>query len=46
MILLIFLGAGSKSANVVGLHLAGSLAQTSDPTGHKGMREFPHACLG
>jgi len=49
MILLVFLGAGSSSAHVAGLNpagIAGSLTQTSDPTGHKGMREFPHACLG
>jgi len=45
-ILLVFLEAGSSSAHVAGLNpagIAGSLAQTSDPAGHKGMREFPHA---
>jgi hypothetical protein len=44
-----FLEVGSSSAHVAGLNpagIAGSLAQTSDPAGHKGMREFPHACLG
>jgi hypothetical protein len=43
-----FLGAGSSLAHVAGLNssgLVGSLAQTSDPAGHKGMLEFPHACL-
>jgi hypothetical protein len=37
------------TTRVAGLNpagLAGSLAQTSDPAGHKGMREFPHARLG
>jgi len=43
-----FLGAGSSLVHVAGLNssgLARSLAQTSDPAGHKGMLEFPHACL-
>jgi hypothetical protein len=49
MISLAFLGVRSSSTHVAGLNptgLAGSLAQTSDLAGHKGMREFPHACLG
>jgi len=49
MISLAFLGVRSSSTHVAGLNpigLAGSLGQTSDLAGHKGMREFPHACLG